>query len=138
MSSGIANHDRARAAIDGGRVETLHHFRIAARGVLGDIHRFESERYGVFNGFFGGLKQEIVGPAFGIAADGTGSNESRRLYIQPGALHDFSDRPDVILMGPGGAVGLNLHFVADDLVGQRFAMPTQREARHRAARGRAN
>ena len=122
MSGGIANHDGARPAVDRGRVKTLHHLRIAAARVLGDVHRFEAQRHGELHGFFRGLKQEVVGPAFGVAANRTGANEGRGLNVQPGALHDLGDRPDVILVGAGGAVGANLHLVADDLAGQRLAI----------------
>ena len=122
VSCGIANHDGARAAVDRSRVQTLDHGRIAATGVLGDIHAFEAQRHGELHCFFRGLEQEVIGPAFGVAANRTGANEGCRLNVQPGALHDLGDRPDVIFMSAGGAVGANLHFVADDLVGQRLAI----------------
>src|SRR4029077_13951011 len=93
----------------------------AAR-VLGDIHGFKAQRHRVFYRLLGGLEQEIVSPTLGVAADWAGTDEGRRLDVEPGTLHDFGDRPNVILMGAGCAVGLNLHLVADDLVSQGFTV----------------
>ena len=129
VSRGVANHDGARAAVDRGRVQTLDHRRIAAAGVLGHVHRFEAERHGELHRLFRGLEQEVVGPVFGVAANRAGADESRRLDVQPGALHDLGDRPDVIFVSAGGAVGANLHLVADDLVGQRFAIRDRTRSR---------
>ena len=133
MSRGIANHDGARPAVDRGRIQTLDHGRIAAAGVLGDIHAFEAERHGELHGFLRGLEQEVIGPAFGVAANRAGANKGRGLNVQPGALHDLGNRPDVIFVGARGAVGANLHFVADDLVGQRLAIRKRARSRSRQA-----
>ena len=82
----------------------------------------EAERHGVLHRLLRGLEQEVVGPAFGVAANRAGADEGRGLNVQPGALHDLGDRPDIVLVGAGRAVGANLHFVADDLARQRLAI----------------
>src|SRR4030088_209781 len=74
VSSGIAEHETARAEIDGGGVELLHRFRIAARGVFGDVHDLEAERNSVLDGLFGGLQKEGAIPALGVAAERTRSD----------------------------------------------------------------
>ena len=75
-----------------------------------------------FTAFIRGLKQEVVAPAFGVAANRAGADEGRGLNVQPGALHDLGNRPDVMFMSAGGAVGANFHLVAHDLVGQCLAI----------------
>ena len=133
VSRGIANHDGARAAIDRGRVQTLDHLRIAAGRVLGDVHGIEAQRHRVFHRLFRGLEQEVIGPVFGVAADRAGADEGGGLDVQPGALHDLGDRPNVIFVSARRAVGANLHLVADDLAGQRLAVRQRARSRARQA-----
>ena len=81
-------------------------FGIAARGVFGDVHRLEPERDRILDGFLGGGQQEVVRPAFGVAADRAGADEGCSLDGQAGSLHDFGDGPDVVLVGARRAVGV--------------------------------
>ena len=55
----------------------------------------------------------------------------REWVVEARALHDVGDRPDVIFVSPRGAVGANFHLVADDLVGQRFAICKRPRSRAR-------
>src|SRR6476660_6916863 len=77
VSRGIADAYGSRPAVDRCRIKTLDRFRIAARGVLGDIHHLETERNCVAHSAVGSSQEEIVGPALGIAADGAGTKKSR-------------------------------------------------------------
>ena len=115
----IADHDGARAAIDRRRVKPLHGLRIAARGVLGDVHRIEAERNRIFHGLLGGLQKKIVGPAFRKPANGTRTDERRGFDAQAGLLHDLGDGTNIVLMRARSAVGANLHLVRHDFPRQR-------------------
>jgi hypothetical protein len=79
VSGGVAEHQGVRAAVDGRRVDLLYRFRIAARGVFGDVHDFEAKRDRILDGLFGGLKKEVAVPALGIAPDGAGSKKRSHL-----------------------------------------------------------
>src|SRR5258707_10392427 len=107
MPGGVADDDSARAVVDGCRVESFHHLGIAAAGVLGHIHDFEAEAGGKLYGFFCGLEEEVVGPTFGVAANGAGANESGGFDIEAGALRDFRDRTNVVFVSASGTVGAN-------------------------------
>ena len=119
VSGSIAEHQSVRSTIDGGGVQLLHRFRIAARRVFGGVHDFEAKRDRVFDGLFGGLQQEVAIPALGVAANGTGSKKRRDLDGEAGFLHDLGDRANVVLVRARGAVGRDLHFVGDDFARQR-------------------
>ncbi len=82
-------------------------------------------------------EQEVVGPVFGVAADGTGADEGCRLNGHAGALDDLGNRANVVLMGAGGAVGLDFQVGAADLARQRLAMRQLHADRRRAGRCRA-
>ena len=119
MSGGITDDDGARAAINRGGIEPLHRLGVAARSVLGDIHHLKPQRNGILNSLLRRLQQELVGPTFGVAADRTGSEKSSNLDVQAGFVHDFGNRPNVILVRAGSAVGLDLHLLIHDLTRQR-------------------
>ncbi len=104
VSGGVAEHQGVRSKVDGRRVELLHRFRIAAGGVLGDVHDFEAERDRVFDGLFRGLKKEVAIPALGVTADRTGSEKRSNFDGQACFLDDFGDGANVVLDGAGGAV----------------------------------
>src|SRR5260221_11435246 len=95
VSSGVAEHQSVCAVVYGSRVELLHGFRIAARGVFGDIHDFQTKRNRVFDGFFSGPKKEVAGPALGIASDGTRPNKCSSLDRKAGFLDDLRDGANV-------------------------------------------
>jgi hypothetical protein len=122
MSCGIANDDRACAAIDRGCVQPPHHLRIAACRVFRYVHHVKTERYGVFHCCFRSLKQKVVAPSFGVAADRAGTEKGGGFNLQSGPLHNFRDRPNVILKSAGSAVGTNLHLVLKDLARQRLGV----------------
>src|SRR4051812_17579617 len=75
VPAGVADHDGARATLDGRRVKTLYRFGIAARGVFGYVHHFEADGTREGDGALGGFEQEVVSPVFGVAADGARSDE---------------------------------------------------------------
>ena len=108
MSGGVANNDGARAATDRRGIKTLDSRGIAASGVFRHVHGIEAQGDGKLDGLFGGLEKEVVGPIFGVAADGARSDKSRGFYGEAGALDDFGDGADVVLVSAGGAVGLNV------------------------------
>ncbi len=108
MAGGVADDDGARAAVDGRRVEALDGGRVAAAGVFGDVHDVEAEGDGELYGLFGGLEEEVVGPTFGVAADGAGSDEGGGFDVEAGAVDDFGDGGNVVFVSAGGAVGTNL------------------------------
>src|SRR5438309_11928031 len=98
MARGVADADRPRPAVDCSRVQALDRFRIAAAGVLGDVHDIEPEGNGIFDGLLGRLYQKIISPAFGETSNRTRSNKCRGLDPQSGLLHDLSNGPNVIFM----------------------------------------
>src|SRR6267154_480262 len=59
VANGIAEHDGACAAADGGGVEALHGVGIGADGVFRYIHRGEIVVDGELDGFFGGALEMI-------------------------------------------------------------------------------
>src|SRR3954470_521101 len=115
VSGRVADHDGAGATINRCLVETLDHLRIAARRVFGDIHHAKSQRNRVFHGALSGLQEEVVGPAFGVAANWTGAQERCRFDIEAGSLHDLRDRTNIVLMSAGGAIRADFHLVIYDL-----------------------
>ena len=76
----VADHDGPRATTDRCRIQPLHRLRIAARRILGDVHHFQPQRDGIFDGLLRGLKKEVAVPALGVAANGAGSKEGSNLY----------------------------------------------------------
>src|SRR5690242_15630472 len=118
MAAGIANHDGAGAMADGSGVEALNHLRLAATGVLGDVHDFQAERDRVLHRFFRSLEKELVRPAFGVAANGAGADESGGRNGQTYALGNFGDGTNVVLVGAGGTVGLDFQPRVSDLARQ--------------------
>ncbi len=129
VTGGIADHDGLRAVANRGAVEPLNGFGIAAGGVLGHVHDVEAEPDRILHGVFRGALQEVVGPVFGVAADGAGADEGRHLDGNAGGLHDLGDRTNVVLMRAGCAVGLDLQLGAADLARQRLAMRLRARAR---------
>ncbi len=122
VPAGVADHDGLGAAGDGGAVHALDSLGIAAGRVLGHVHHIEAERDSVLYGAFRGAQQEVIGPILGIAPDGAGADERRRLDGNTSALHDLSDRPDVVVVGARRTVGLDLHVRAANLPRQSFAV----------------
>jgi hypothetical protein len=118
VTGSVANDDRAGATFNSRGVEPLDHRGIAAAGVLGHIHNFEAKRHGKLHRLLCSLKQEVFRPVFGIATEGTGSDKCGGLYLQAGSLHDFRNRTNVVFVGAGGAVGLNIHPAACNFAGQ--------------------
>src|SRR5213594_1054663 len=118
----VANDNRARAAIDCGRIQPLNSFGIAAGRVFGDIGYFEAKRYCVLHGFFRGLEQELFCPSLRVTSNRTGTDKSCGSDVQPGALDDIRNWPNVILVGAGGAVRADLHLVPRNFPRQRFAV----------------
>jgi hypothetical protein len=91
----------------------------------------EAERNRVLDGLFRGLQQEVVCPAFGVAANGARSEKRRDLDGQSGFLHDLGNRANIVFMRARGAVGANLHLVRDDLARQRGHVLDRARARSR-------
>ena len=90
--------------------------------VFGHVHHVETERDRILHGILGSAQQEVVSPILRIAPDGAGADKRRRLDGNASALHDLGDGPNVILMGAGGAVGLDLHLGPANLARQGFAV----------------
>src|ERR1700722_4982298 len=122
VTDGIADYDCFRAAADCGAVHAPYGFRITARGVLGDVHYLETERDRIFHRVLSGAQKEVVGPVFGVASDWAGADKCCRLDRNASALDDFGNRADVVLMGAGSTVGLDLQLGAANLASQRLAM----------------
>ncbi len=118
MSHSVANDDGLGSAIDGRGVHALDGFRIAACGVFGDVHHVEPVRHRELHRMLSRSQQEVVGPVFGVAADGAGPDEGRRFDGNSGALHNLGDGPDIVLMGARRTVGLDVEARAADLSGQ--------------------
>src|SRR5207244_7144358 len=117
--------DCSRTAVEARPIHTLHHLRITARPVLGDIHDLETERNRILHGLLCCVQQKIVAPAFRVTANRTRSKKRRRCNVQPGALHNLCNRPDVVFMRPSCTVRTDLHFVIDDLSRQCLHMLTR-------------
>ena len=111
--------------------------RIAACGVLGDIHDLQTLGHGELYRMFRGAQQEVVGPIFGVASDRARPDESSRLDGNAGALDEFRNRPDVVFVGARGAIRLDLQPGTADLPRQRLAVrqraragPRQTDVQH--------
>src|SRR5579864_5898679 len=122
MAGSIADNDRARTAIDRRRIQALDHCRIAAAGVFGHVHDFDPKRNSELNRLLGGLKQEVFGPTFGVAANGTRPNERGGIDFQARAMRNLGNRANVVFVRACGAVRMNFHPVVGDLSRQCFYM----------------
>src|SRR5205814_1516729 len=86
------------------------------------------------HGLLGCLQKKVVAPALGISPNRTRPKKRRRCNVQPGALHNLCNRPDVVFMRPSRTVGTDFHFVIDDFSGQAFHMLSRTLPRPRPSR----
>src|SRR5436190_5627668 len=69
MSRRVADANGPRSAVNGRGIQALHRLRIAATGVLGDVHHVKPERNGISDGLLRGLQKKVVRPPFSESAD---------------------------------------------------------------------
>ena len=105
VAHGVADADGARAAAYGGRVECADGFGVGARSVLGDEHDGQALACGEGDGLLGELQELVERPALGEEAYEGGAEEGAGLDCDSGALRDFGDGADVVLVRARGAVG---------------------------------
>src|SRR4029077_7687921 len=122
VANGVAQHDGAGAAADGGGVEALDGSGVGPDGVFGDVHRGQVVLDGEPDGFLRGALEMIDSPVFDEAANRAGAEESGSFDGDADALGDFGDGANVGFDGARGGVGANLHAIGGDFASEGFGV----------------
>ena len=120
VAAGIANHNGASAAFNGGFIQALNGLGIAARCVFGHVHDLKPQGAGVLHRILRGLEQEVIAPILRITANRAGANKGCRLDGESGFLRNFRDGTNVVLVRARCAVWANFEFLVRDFAGHHL------------------
>ena len=122
MADGVAEHDGARAAANGGGVKTLDGVRVGANRVFRHVHGRKAVLDCELHGFFGGALEMIDGPVFDQPPDGARAQKCGSFNRHSHALGNFGDGANVGFDRSRGAVRFDLHALGDDFAGEGFGV----------------
>ena len=117
MADRIRDAHALDAVIDSHLVEPFQSLWLGARCVFGDIHHGHAVSVCELDRLLARLEHSILVPFLCKLADRARKDKEGSLNLDSRFLCDLDDRNDIGLHGSRGAVGIELHLRASDLLG---------------------